>query len=380
MLYLIHMKSNNTVLTPLAPQSLALQAIDVPLLQPDSLSAATEAALAALQQEAASANTTHSYQGALRYWTAWYWLRYQQAIALPLAESAVLQFIADHGLRRDGDALRHELPEAIDTLLVQHGLKGKLGPLAHSTLVHRIAVLSKAHKNQNLGNPCQSATVRDALSNLRKAYARRGQMPQKKEALTRLPLEQLLDTCDDSPKGLRDRALLLFAWASGGRRRSEVADARMEWLQAMGPGQYVYDLRLSKTNQSGVDRPENLKPVVGPAGVALQNWLQAAAISDGPIFRRIYKGGRIGAEALSALSVNNIVKERCALAGIEGNFSAHSLRSGFVTEAGRQNMALADTMAMTGHQSAATVLGYFRVEAPLANKAARLLEPDADEE
>lgn len=81
---------------------------------------------------------------------------------------------------------------------------------------------------------------------------------------------------------------------------------------------------------------------------------------------------------MSALSVNNIVKERCALAGVEGDFSAHSLRSGFVTEAGRQNMALADTMAMTGHQSAATVLGYFRAEAPLANKAARLLDEPTD--
>ena len=151
----------------------------------------------------------------------------------------------------------------------------------------------------------------------------------------------------------------------------------MEWLQTMGPNQYLYDLRLSKTNQSGVDRPENLKPVVGPAGVALQNWLDAAQIVDGPIFRRIYKGGRIGTEPLTALSVNHIVKARCALAGVEGNFSAHSLRSGFVTEAGRRNMALADTMAMTGHQSAATVLGYFRAEAPLANKAARLLDGDA---
>ena len=150
----------------------------------------------------------------------------------------------------------------------------------------------------------------------------------------------------------------------------------MDWLQTMAPGQYLYDLRLSKTNQSGADRPENLKPVVGVAGAALAQWLQISGIQQGAIFRRIYKNGRIGDDALSALSVNNIVKERCALAGIDGNFSAHSLRSGFVTEAGRQNMALAATMAMTGHQSAATVLGYFRAEAPLANKAARLLEAD----
>jgi hypothetical protein len=55
--------------------------------------------------------------------------------------------------------------------------------------------------------------------------------------------------------------------------------------------------------------------------------------------------------------VRDIVKERCALAGVEGEFSAHSLRAGFVTEAGKQAMSLPETMAMTGHHSVATVMG-----------------------
>ncbi|MFG5775920.1 site-specific integrase [Comamonas sp. J-3] len=356
----------------------ALSSLPTPALQPDLLSEGAQAALNALRLEAESPNTTASYQGALRYWAAWYWLRFGQAIALPVSASAALQFVADHGARKGEAGLVHELPAEIDAQLVQLGFKGKPGALAHSTLVHRIAVLSKAHSRNALPNPCQSPEVREALSHLRKAYAKRGQLVQKKAALTRAPLEQLLATCDGSLKGLRDRALLLFAWSSGGRRRSEVAEARIEWLQELGEEQFLYDLRLSKTNQSGLDRPENLKPVVGVAGAALAQWLQAAGITQGPIFRRIYKNGRVGDAALTALSVNNIVKERCALAGIDGNFSAHSLRSGFVTEAGRQNMALADTMAMTGHQSAATVLGYFRAEAPLANKAARLLDDEEE--
>jgi integrase len=72
--------------------------------------------------------------------------------------------------------------------------------------------------------------------------------------------------------------------------------------------------------------------------------------------------------------VRSIVKDRCALAGIEGDFSAHSLRSGFVTEAGRQNVPLTDTMGLTGHHSVATVLGYFRSESTLVSRAARLFE------
>ena len=40
----------------------------------------------------------------------------------------------------------------------------------------------------------------------------------------------MLATCTDGLIGVRDRALLLFAFASGGRRRSEVASAVMENL------------------------------------------------------------------------------------------------------------------------------------------------------
>ena len=82
-------------------------------------------------------------------------------------------------------------------------------------------------------------------------------------------------------------------------------------------------------------------------------------IQRGAIFRRVRKGGHVG-EALYPAAVKDIVKKRCLFAGIDGNFAAHSLRSGFVTEAGIQNIPLAETMAMTGHQSVSTVLGYFQ--------------------
>lgn len=71
----------------------------------------------------------------------------------------------------------------------------------------------------------------------------------------------MLATCDDSLKGKRDRALLLFAWASGGRRRSEVAAADMKFLKRLAPGAFSYELAFSKSNQSGIDRPDNHKPV-----------------------------------------------------------------------------------------------------------------------
>ena len=64
-------------------------------------------------------------------------------------------------------------------------------------------------------------------------------------------------------------------------------------------------------------------------------------------------GDRMGAP-LGAEDVRFIVKARCAAAGLEGRFSVHSLRSGFVTEAGLRDMP------MTGHRTVATFQGYYQ--------------------
>jgi integrase len=345
----------------------------VPALLPTALSDVTQRAVDQLLREGESRNTLMSYRSALRYWAAWYGIRYGNQIKLPLPTPCVLQFIVDHAERSTDIGLVSELPSEIDQALVKAGYKGKLGALALNTLVHRIAVLSKAHQMRELKNPCHDPKVRELLSRTRKAYAKRGDLPQKKDALTKDPLQAILATCDDTLRGQRDRALLLFAWASGGRRRSEVAGADIQFLKRVGPTDFIYTLAYSKTNQSGVDQPANGKPVLGAAGMALHEWLQVSQISYGSIFRRIRKGGHIG-EPLSPAAIRTIVKERCDMAGIEGDFSAHSLRSGFVTEAGRQNVPLAEAMGMTGHHSVATVLGYFRSGSTSTSRAARLYE------
>lgn len=344
----------------------------VPALQPTELSDVTQRAVEELLREGESQNTLISYGSALRYWAAWYGLRYGNQIQLPVPAPCVLQFIVDHAERSTDKGLVFELPAMVDQALVDAGYKGKLGAMAHNTLAHRIAVLSRLHQLRELKNPCHDPSVRELLSRTRKAYAKRGAMPEKKDALTRDPLQAILATCDASLRGQRDRALLLFAWASGGRRRSEVAGADMQFLKRVPEG-FLYTLALSKTNQSGVDKPDNDKPVLGSAADALSDWLEVSGITEGRIFRRVLKGGHLG-DAISPASVSDIVKQRCALAGIEGNFSAHSLRSGFVTEAGRQNVTLPDTMAMTGHRTIATVLAYSRAGSSLLNKAASLLE------
>jgi len=73
-------------------------------------------------------------------------------------------------------------------------------------------------------------------------------------------------------------------------------------------------------------------------------------------------------------SIATIVKRRAAMAGLAGDFGAQSLRSGFVTEAGKQGVPLPAVMAMTEHRSVASVIGYFQSGAAEDNPAARLLK------
>lgn len=258
------------------------------------------------------------------------------------------------------------------------GFKARAGALAIATVTHRLAVLSKADVLKEAQNPRANPAVRELVACARRAYAARGVRAKAKPAMVREPLEVLLTTCDDSLRGVRDRAPILFAWASGGRRRSEVADATIESLERTGQSAFAYRLGRSKTNQAGIDRPDDARPVVDRAGEALQTWITRAGIRAGPHFRRIGRGERI-LGGLSHSAIRRTVKARCDAAGLGGNFSAHSLRSGFVTEASVQGVEIPDIMAMTGHASVATMMRYHRRALGQQNPAARLLGTTATE-
>jgi integrase len=335
----------------------------------------------------------------LQYWGAWHALRYGSPIAAPVSPAVVIQFIVDHLEHLPGlpspeaspygpssETTQHLLPLAIDRMLVERGYKAQLGPWSIATVQTRLAALSKAHEQYIAGNahlhmgpeknPLRDPRVRQLISAARRAHARRGRAPVAPVAATRDVMEALLATCGDDLIGKRDRALLLFGWASGGRRRSEIIAAMFENVRRDGEG-FVYDLRRSKTNQSGRKDPKNLKPIQGAAAEALAVWMKALLefrITHGPIFRRILNDRIV--EPLKDAAVREIVRRRARMADEPlGKLSAHSLRSGFVTEAGKQGISLGETMAMTGHRSVQTVMGYYQSGELSTSLAARLMDP-----
>ncbi len=340
----------------------------LPAPRPETLPGAAHPASEAervrsILRDGTSPNTTRSYAADLRFFSAWCVARGVEA-ALPVPVGAMVLFVTDCALG---------MPDDVEGVMLRSGAKRSPGPSAPSTLGRRVAALSVAH---DLGghepNPCRDRQVRQLIGKARAGAVRRGWAPAKKAAAHRQVLDAMLATCGSHEViDVRDRALLLFGFSTGGRRRSEVVGSTVERLVPMGD-EFVYRLGLTKTTQSG---DAGAVPVAGVAARALAHWLRVADIGEGPIFRAVTREGVVSGAALSDRAVALVVKRRARLAGLDARaFSGHSLRSGFMTEAGFRNMSVAEAMALSKHRSVDQALAYYQSGHALRNQTARMMD------
>ncbi len=238
------------------------------------------------------------------------------------------------------------------------------------------------HRWRGLDGAFADGQVRAALRLSVRAAAR---PPARKseQALTGDLVAELLRTCwMNRTIDLRDRAILLLAFGSGGRRRSEVAGLRFEDIRfeadvpasADAPPLPAASLRLGRTKTT--DAGEGAVAwIVGKPVTALQDWLAASRIQSGPLFRAIDQWGNLGRKALTPQAINLIVKKRAALAGLDPDrVSAHGLRSGYLTEAARQGVPLVEAMAQSQHRSIQQAARYYNDAERKMGRAARLLD------
>jgi integrase len=133
---------------------------------------------------------------------------------------------------------------------------------------------------------------------------------------------------------------------------------------------YLYHLDCSKTDQ---DAKGEEKPLLGKAGKVVADWLSASGITEGYLFRAITRGDRVTDSGIQPITVARIVQKRAAMAGLDPRlFAGHSLRSGFVTEAGTQGRPMGDIMALSGHRTVSVVTGYYQAGNALNNSASKL--------
>lgn len=346
-----------------------------PILDPHALSSEATAQLQAALSHLYAKNTHKAYEHSARYWAAWYELRYGGSISFPIPVTVIVQFVLDHVEQQTKDGLTTSMPETIRDALKQQKLLAETNQNSIATVSRHLAFIGRVHTDKSLTNPCKEPLIRDLMQSIRRSYAQQGKVTKTAAALDADLLNKLIQTCDDSLLGLRDRALLLFAFATGGRRRSEVVNARYHQLQLQGNGDFLFTIGITKTDQSLKSNDESrIKPVAGAAAEAMRIWLEKSEIKEGALFRNVTKSGKVGT-SLSAQSVRLIVKKRCLQAGIDpSSFTAHSLRSGFITESGKQGNSLFQTMQFSGHRSVAMANHYFRSKTAIGTPEANVFD------
>jgi integrase len=190
----------------------------------------------------------------------------------------------------------------------------------------------------------------------------KGTAPTQKAAALTDDIRAILESKDAGLIGLRDRALILLGFA-GAFRRSELVGLDIADCVFSKDGLTV-TLRRSKTDQAGAGRkvgiPYGSNPETCPVR-AMQDWIEQAGISGGPLFRSINRHGRIQPGGLSGGDVARVVKKLADRAGLDASkYAGHSLRAGHATSAAIAGASERSIMNQTGHRSVQMVRRYIR--------------------
>ncbi|MBY3417217.1 site-specific integrase [Rhizobium laguerreae] len=327
-------------------------------------------------------STLRALTSDLAYLEAWGLAATGRSLPWPAPEALLLKFVAHHlwdPQHRETDP-DHGMPVDVDENLRQQGFLKSVGPHAPSTVRRRLANWSTLTKWRGFDGAFASPALKSAIRLAVRAVPRtRGRKSAK--AVTGDVLARLLATCaTDSLRDLRDRAILMVAFASGGRRRSEIAGLRREQLTVEppiempdGPPLPSLAIHLGRTKTSSGEQ-DDVVYLTGRPVEALNAWMTAAKIESGSIFRAIGRWGTISRRAIDPQSVNAILKQRAVLAGLDsGDFSAHGLRSGYLTEAANRGVPLPEAMEQSRHRSVQQASSYYNSATRRSGRAARLL-------
>jgi integrase len=342
----------------------------IPLPSLAALSPDDEAALLALYRHGTPANTLRAWERDLAYIAAWKAIAFGMALIWPEEERAALRFVLDHS--RDLTEAPGAAQDAARELIAM-GLRRSLACPSPATLDRRIASWRAFHRMRNLASPFETPLLQQARVKGRKAAAR-PRSPKSPRPITRDVLETLLGSCDNSLRGLRDRALLMLGFGSGGRRRSEITglqrdDISTEDFATKG----VIWLRFMETKTTGkADAPR--LPLKGRAARAVIGWIEAARIDSGPLFRPISTADHALHRPLAPDAIRVILRHRLKLAGLPPDYvTPHGLRAGFLTQAALDGAPLAAAMKLSLHRSALQAQRYYVDVDILENPASDLL-------
>jgi len=306
-----------------------------------SLAHAKLARYAADAQGAFAPNTVRALRADTAVFTAWCSRNHLQA--LPASPDTVAIFI---------DAMRGEAKRP-------------------ATIRRYVSSIAHLHRAAELPAPSDANRVKLAL---RRMMRDDGAAQQQADGLTRRLVDRALHIGSSSLRDRRNHALLAVAYDTL-CRRSELVALRREDLQAGPHGDGTLLVRRGKTDQEGAGMVRYLAP---DTMRLLLEWIAAADITSGALFRSVRKGSRVG-DALDAGDVARVFKAMARAAGLSpeqvARISGHSSRVGAA-----QDMAASDRIEMPaimqagGWKSPQMVARYTQRQAARRSGAAKLAE------
>jgi len=230
---------------------------------------------------------------------------------------------------------RRSLPTLAET--ISHYVDEMSVTYAPATVKRRLSSIGHFHRAFGEEDFTKSLDVTIAVRRMDRMY---GTRQKQATAFTSEDVEVIISMTGSELIDLRDIAMLLTARDLLGRR-SEIVLLDVEDVVFNADGSGMIMIRQSKTDPTG----QGAEMWVSCNTVnAVQKWLQSSGIDDGPLFRSVRKGGRIG----GALSVDDVSRRYKILAkradldprGISG----HSPRVGMTQDLCAAGMELTELM------------------------------------
>ncbi len=241
--------------------------------------------------------------------------------------------------------------------------------LSLSTLKQRLAALAQWHITQGFPDPTKTPTVRQILKGIRTLHPVRT----KQAAPLQLQhLEQAIHWLDGEAvrahqvgdlagllRSRRDAALLLIGFWRG-FRSDELCRLRVEHIQSeVGAGMSLF-LPWSKGDRENLGTTHYVPALKRLCPVqAYVDWISAAGIVRGAVFRRLDRWGHLAEDGLHPGSLISLLRQILQRAGIPAElYTSHSLRRGFATWATANGWDLKALMTYVGWKDIKSAMRY----------------------
>ncbi|MDF5375975.1 site-specific integrase [Vibrio parahaemolyticus] len=250
--------------------------------------------------------------------------------------------------------------------------------LSLNTLRQRLAALATWHNEQGFPDPTKAPVVKKVLKGIAELHPA---VEKRAEPLQLAQLQQLIEWIESQQRGgqnptktttqlrlARNKALILIGfWRAF--RSDELVRLSVEHIRVY-PGEGM-ELFLPRTKTDRESRGRSYKaPALRqlcPVNAYL-DWITAAGLTEGPVFRNISRWGALGQYALHPDSVIAILRQCGEEAGLDNHarYTSHSLRRGFATWANANRWDIKSLMEYVGWNSAQTAMRYIQTPDPFA--------------